>query len=93
MQHVGQQFSGAELPVEPPSTTICRSTGTALGRQVVVVVDGGELVSAVGGETVAGVARVPAHPDAEQLVLAVNSDNKMSVNIVIDQWRHVVTWT
>ena len=44
------------LPVEPPTSSISRSTGTTLGCQVVVVVNGGELVAAVGGEAVAGVA-------------------------------------
>ena len=60
-------------PVEPPSSTVGGSTGTALWSSVIVPVHRGELGAVVGREAVTRVTGVTSHPDTIIRLLAVNS--------------------
>ena len=70
------QIARGSSPVEPPSPSIGRGTGAALGGLVIVPVHCGELVTVVGGEAVTGVTRVTSYPHTIILSLTVNSFKK-----------------
>ena len=71
----------AGLPVEPPAAAVGRGAGAALRRLVVVAVHRAELVPVVGGQTVASVAGVSAHPQPVVLLLTVHPAQHASVRL------------
>ena len=71
----------AGLPVEPPAAAVGRGAGAALRRLVVVAVHRAELVPVVGGQTVASVAGVSAHPQPVVILLTVHPAHNASVRL------------
>ena len=71
----------AKVPVEPPSSTIGRSTRTTFRSKVIISVHCGELVSVVSWKTVTSVTGVASDPNAIVIILIVNPGN-----VFFDSW-------